>query len=254
MDGEYRLMLEISDESGWRKVIELAPSTKFTGGEFSVKEKVWFYNVQGVIDDLKKATGVERSTYYLSITPEVRVIASEVPLKVSSFMPAIGFNFTATEVLLRYQADEVVNQKEDFILTSEDQKDASIKLLGMDIPIVIGRYISGALLLIAGCAVGGIRWYDQKMMNTDDRKSLEYQYSDLIVDVNKIPAFENLIEVNSMESLIRMAEMNRVSVLLHEANDHEHFYVHIAEKTYHFLRVRPPVIIEENLSEGTNED
>ena len=254
MDGEYRLMLEISDESGWRRIIELVPSAKFTGGEFSVKEKVWFYNVQGVIDDLKKATGVERSTYYLRIYPEVRVIASTVPLKVSTFMPSIGFNFTATEVLLRYQADEVINQKEDFILTSEDQKDASIKLLGMDIPVVIGRYISGVLLVMAACAVGGIRWYDNKMMIADDRKSLDYQFGDLIVDVNKIPAMKNLIEVNSLERLIRMAEMNRVNVLLHEAKDQEHFYAQIADRYYHFQRVKPPVIVEEDLSEGSDED
>ena len=252
MDGEYRLMLEISDESGWRKIIELVPSTKFTGGEFSVKEKVWFYNVQGVINDLEKATGIERSTYYLIVYPEVRVIASEVPLKVSSFMPAIGFNFTATEVRLRHLDKDVVNQTEEFVLVSEDQTNASIKLLGLDIPVVVGRYISGAFLLLAAGAAGVLYWYDHKMSNANDRKSLGYQYGDLIIDVNVLPGFENLIEVDSLHALIKMAEMNRLNVMLCTDTDLYHFFLYLDGKTYKYQETIPPSLEEEIKSSDEN--
>ena len=212
-----------------------------------MKKKIWFYSIQDVIDEFRSATGVERSTYYLTIIPEVRVIASEVPLRVSTFSPEIGFAFTSNEVLLRNQAAEVVNQSEEFVLVNEDQKEASIRLVGIDIPIVIGRYISGGLLILATGAAVGIRWYDHKMTKAGGRTSLAYEYGDLIVDVNSIPEFNDLIEVDSLDSLIRMAEFNRTNVLLYMMDGLENFYVHSAGKSYRFRSKRLPVDGDEEL-------
>jgi signal peptidase I len=255
ISGEYRLALEISDESGWRREVELVPMTDFTTGSFQVEHNIWFYNIQTVIENFRNATGIDRTTYQISIVPEISVIASGNPLRVSTFTPNLDFSYTPVEVKLNRPMDEVIYQTEEFILATEGKEDAAITLFNRQIPVIAARYLAGLVMIIALGAAGGLYWHDSKMTGKGGREAANYVYGDLIVEIEHMSIRDTLIEVESFEGMVALAEQNRVNILLYEEDESDNYYINLPGETYHFKAERAiglKDIPEEN--KGRNED
>jgi hypothetical protein len=225
--------------------------TDFTSGSFELKHNIWFYNVQTVIDNFRNATGVDRTTYQISVLPEIRVIASENPLRVSTFTPKLEFVYSPVDVKPSQPVDEIVYQTEEFVLATEGKEDAAITVFGRQVPVVAARFISGLVMILALGAAGGLYWYDSKMTGSGGKEAANYTYGSLIVEIQQMPVRDTLIEVESLEGMVALAERNRVNILSYQDVETENYYIILPSETYIYKAERLPIL---DGSLGENED
>ena len=73
VSGTANLVAEVGDSTGWKRTIEMLPSTPFTGNAFIALGTLDLAQVQEIIAQYQQTTGVSWPTYTVSIVPSVQL-------------------------------------------------------------------------------------------------------------------------------------------------------------------------------------
>ncbi|MCP4143250.1 MAG: signal peptidase I [Chloroflexi bacterium] len=238
--GTYNLLARVSDDSGWKRTLELVPETAFDDNVFTISETLFLDDVQAFIDVLERETGIKRGRYTLSILSEIKIDGSLSELALQdTFSPAINFDISNLEVVLRNLSDadqDVLNPVEKRALTRVSYEQNRLNILGLRLPVLFARWLSVGIGLPAALFL--VFLLVQLYMSTQ-RSELErvrVWYGSMLVEARDIQMLDapRQVEIASMDDLANLAEQDQRSILhLPEGNLH-HFFVQTSEQLYHY--------------------
>ena len=240
INGTYTLMAIVSDESGWKRTLELTPETPFSGNVFTVSGTLALDKIQDFIDALETETGVERGRYSLSILSDIKIegALSELALQ-DSFSPEINFDITNLEVVLRKSANanqNVLNPIEKSALTRVSHEQNQLNILGLKIPVLLARWIALGIGIPAAffLILLLIRLYTSTQRSELERVRL--WYGSMLIEARDIQMLDTprQVEIASIDDLANLAEQDQRGILHLADGDSHHFFVQTAEQLYHY--------------------
>lgn len=234
--GEYKFWMEIQDDSGWRRRVELIPTTAFSGHSVEMEETVYFYDIQRLIDDFEGATLMERSAYRLTFIPEVDVImeGDNAP-RVSTFAPELRFLLSSLELRMIQSEDGDELSPSNEVIFSQQEADAStFSFLTYSIPVKAARWVFGLVMVISAAAAGYLYWTDMQITSNGGYAARKFAHGSLIVDVSKMPDIQEMTAVGSMEDLVALAERHRESIMHLQKDGLDHYFIKLPWDYYYY--------------------
>jgi signal peptidase I len=204
--GTYRLMAELSDVSGWKRVIELKPTTSWSGRSFAVDGTLDLVHVQALIDNFEQQIGTQHPQYMLAVVPEVRLQGRLVGETLSDdFAPRLEFQLDGRE--LRFQKESALQPVKPGLLKRAREQANTIVLLGLALEVARARQIALVVLALAlsGGALLALR--GRGATGDDQAAQIRRKYSPLLIDVRESSALAGtVVEVATIDDLARLAE------------------------------------------------
>jgi signal peptidase I len=233
VSGQYRLSMRVEDESGWRREIELIPLEEFTGDTLEITHKIWFTQVQTVIDKFEQAAQVRRGSYSLTIAPEIFVAEGLKDGLETTFTPELVFLYSPTEVQLTpISTENGLMQSEDVILTDQDSRPAAVQIGPISLPVNLGRWLM-AILAIAGIGAAGYFYRQDLQFRTEPGLGgIMYEYGHLVVDLEETTPAGPMAPVAGLQDLILIAEKQRQPIFHITQGEVEQFFVKLPHETY----------------------
>jgi len=239
--GTYRMVAELGDRTGWKRTIELAPETNFTGDSFVAGGVLDLAEVQSLIAILEEQSGVKNDRYSLTIRPDVAISGTikGTPFK-DTFAPALPMALDDVQLFMdapTQNATPLTPSTDGTVSTLVSQTN-SLRLLVFSLPVSVARAVSLAGLgLVAGFAGWLLTAFVRERNTREPGISMGggRLRSPLVNVKGKVPAPRTrVIDVASLEDLGRIAA--RIGgVILQEARPGYHaFFVHDMEITYRY--------------------
>jgi len=250
LHGSYQLFAEISNTKGWKRTLQLIPSTEFSGTSFTTVAEIQFSQLQEFIDVLEEQTGVREKRYTLNIRPEVAVEGVFVGQEISSkFTPELPFEFDDLAISLIYRTidDDPLHPSEIHMVSYKREAANTFKILGFDIGIPFARAISivGILVYIYGLVM--LVLYVNSTKKRGELSRINMMYGHKIVSITNVTFSQNLVEVDSIEELALIADQHQKTMMHINRDGIDYYFVQSFDITYLFrlivrgdVQVLPP--------------
>lgn len=214
--GSYQLVAEVSLENGWKRTLDLTPTTLFGGSEFNASAIVELSAVQAVIDGMQEATGVLADIYTLKILANVDYEADFEGLPISGSVEQ-PLEFRLTELQLQFISR---NSQIESIIPSTTVRDVladrslSIPIAGISVPY---RSIPQLAMYGVGVAMAGLLVMllaTVLVWQRGESARIRARYGQLIVDVryDELELADRVLTVGQFEDLARIAETEGLMV------------------------------------------
>jgi len=213
--GTYRLMAELSDAGGWKRTIELKPTTSWNGRSFAADGTLDLARVQALIDNFEQQIGAQHPQYLLAVVPEVRVQGRLAGESLSDdFAPRLEFQLDRQA--LRFQKESALQPVKPGLLKRPREQANTIVLLGLALEVARARQI--ALVVLALALSGGalLALSGRGATGNDQAARIQRKYGPLLIDVRESSALVGaVVEVATIDDLARLAERTG-RMILHE--------------------------------------
>ncbi|HEX9370852.1 MAG TPA: DUF5305 family protein [Roseiflexaceae bacterium] len=236
--GTYRLVAEVGAPNGWKRTIELQPTTAFSGGAFTASGVLDLAKVRALVDRFEQQTGLERQQYTLAIVPEVSIdgtLAGQA-LK-DEYAPRLEFRLDQTQMQLAGAGggtQDPLKPSKPGVLKYTHVEPNVIPLLFLKLEVPLARWISpGGLAL----ALAGLLWLGLPLLRAgrpDQAARIRSKYGALLIDVASSDqrAAARAVAIATIGDLARLAEKSG-QMILHEISGAAHRYsVHDGDRTY----------------------
>ena len=240
LSGTYRLLARVSDESGWKRTLELTPETAFSGNVFTVSETLALDKIQGFIDVLERETGVERGRYTLSILPEIQIegILNNLVLQ-DTFSPEINFDISNLEVILRNTSNgeqDILNPIKENALIYTSYEQNQMNILGLKIPVFLARWIALGVGIPSAFFLIFLLVKLYTSIQSSELERVQIWYGSMLVEARDIQMLDapRQVEMASIDDLANLAEQDQRPILHLPDNDSHHFFVQTPEQLYHY--------------------
>ena len=247
LDGNYQILLEVSEPNGWRRQIELAPVTEFQGDSFSTEVTINLGTILTLIERLKTNTTFTRQVFNVDIIPEVHVQGSLGDQTFEdTFVPILNFQLDDTQLYLAgsspfAEGTDHLNPVHSGFLPRQQQVPATLNILGLKPTVQTARWIAGvafgvSLLVIAAILVPFLRASIQS-----PSEKIRIQFNEILLDIRELPVKTacEVIELDRFEDLAKLAEKTGSMIFHHvEANQHT-YLLQDGDITYRFLLAEP---------------
>lgn len=244
--GSYQLTARIMDRtSGWTRTIPLQPVQLFTGESFSTQAPVDLCQVQTIVDEMQKQTGVTPNTYSLVISPQVVTEGLVKGLAVKDpFAPELTFQLDHVQAyLVRMDSkQDPLKPFQDGLVSDAHSEANTLKIFGLALKVAGARALAVMGLLIA---LLGLAWLGVMISRTahhDKETFVRMKYGSLLVNVlpGARPFLASAVDVASVDDLARLAERNN-AMILHEVQGKMHLYrVEGDQVTYRYTMMDGP--------------
>ncbi|MEW6404451.1 MAG: signal peptidase I [Chloroflexota bacterium] len=252
LSGSYQLLAEVSNAKGWKRTLQLAPSTAFTGTSFSMAAEVQFDQIQGFINALEEQTGVREKRYTLNIRPEVVVQGVVAGHEItSSFAPELTFEFDELAISLVYHSIDVdpLRPSQTNMVSYKTETANTFNILGFDIGVPFARAISVVGILVYLYGVVMLIWHVNSTKKRGELSRINMLYGHKIVSIANVTFSQDLVEVDSIEELAKIADQHQKAIM-HLSREGIHYYfVQAFDITYLFrllvsgdVHVLPPEV------------
>jgi len=234
--GIYRLIAEISDDTGWKRTLELRPSTPFTGTGFKNTNVVNLDRLQQLISHMQDSTKTKRPNYHVALEAQVFAVGSSGKNGWQDrFTPRLEFVFDETEMRLT-NLDQINQTKKDALMEPELQPN-QINLLLFKLDVMLARLgvIVGAVVVASGLVL-----VLYMRARTQPDLHIQSRYGSLLVAASHIERLPGImVEVASIDDLMKLAEREN-SVVLHstDAVGH-HYFLQAGETLFHYVLTLP---------------
>ena len=249
LSGSYRVLAQVSERNGWKRTLELQPETPFSGSRFSAQGELDLCQAVAMIGRLEELTGLQRTDYMVSILLPIDLQGSlgGQPLQ-DSITPRLDLGLDDSELyVLRdpTSSQDPLHWTRDNLLPETLRKNASLPILGLDLPVWLARLLAvlGLVVSIGGFVGIGVPLYRPGSEN--DIRSLRFRYGTLFVRVEdgaapRKASAASVTDLASMDDLVRLAEQTGLPVFEQAAGDEYHFSVVLEEQTYRYVVRQAP--------------
>ena len=230
--GTYRLMAEIGNSSGWQWTVELQPEAAFSGPTFTASGVVDLARVQALIDSVEQQTGLASQQYTLAIVPTVVVSGSLAGQSLRDvFSPRLVFQLDELQMQLALDSSSAADASDPLkpaqagLLKRAHEAPNTISLLGLALQISTARQLAvmGLVLSLAGMLGVGLLMF--RARQGDEASRIQLKYGPLLIAVHgsDLAANGRVIEVATMDDLVKIAERDG-RMILHQENGSSHYY------------------------------
>lgn len=240
VSGTYRLVAELSEVNGWKRTLELQPSTPFRGDELTARGVLDLPRVQSLLDGIEKQTGFERDSYTLAVVPEVKVqgaLAGQ-PLQ-DGFSPRLVFRLDPLQLQLAgdgaTDTDPLKPSKPGLLKLSSTAPN-TLPLLRFHLDVSTARLLS---LLGLALSLGGLAWLGALTLRVlgDEPSAIQARYGRLLIPVRgPVATGDRVVEVDGFDELVKLAARFGGPILHETDGDADRYYVQEAGLT---LRYEP---------------
>ena len=241
VSGSHQLYAHVLDEkSGWKRTIPLNQGGTFNGNAFASTGALDLCQVELLVASMEEQTGMRASNYKLEIIAPVLVSGFVSGTNITdSFIPTLTFRFDKVHFYLENsdKSDAAFTFKKSGASNGAiSQQTNYMTLLGLKFSVESVRILSIIGLLSSICIFGVIAVYVYTLVKEDPEYLLRLKYSNLLVEVQGT-TFEPtppVIDVDSMETLAKLAE-NHNAMILHIAHPFLNDYlVQTTQSTYRY--------------------
>jgi signal peptidase I len=231
VEGDVSGYLRIdAGETGWTRTLSLIDADPFEGTTASVVLPVDVGAIRSLIAIAEEQTGFAPSRYQLAVVTRVdisgeadgpldEVFLAELPMELTSTM------LTVSETL---NTSETVTEPEEMVVANR------LELLGLSLPVSLGRTVLGAALGVLLAAGGAYGLAVRRRLGGGPVAWIRLRYGPLIVPVTTPPSQDSKpVEVTSISDLVRLARGAEQMVFHHQVSPGEHlFFVPDGAVTY----------------------
>lgn len=229
--GSLQLLAEVSDATGWAYPIEITPATNFNGPDFTISGIIELNQIQEIIDNLEKQTGVNNAAYYLNIKPDVHlrgVIANRE--FEDDFSPILIFTIDNLTMKLPHKNDDALNDllnpSSQGVLNGTRSVANTISFWGIDFNVLFLRMVS-----IYGIVFSFIllAWFGNKYLGTQNQNEItkiKLQFGITFIDIkDSFFLAKNAIEIENLKELATIAAREQSTIYHRQLDTSHHYYV-----------------------------
>ena len=241
--GTSALRAEVSSPNGWKRSLELQPVRPFESTEAAVRGTLRLDRIRALLGKVEQATGLAEGSYTVALVPEIEVRGTVAGAALeTTYSPRLPF--TLDDLQLRLQAPEQepaetpgqgdpttpLRPTEDGSIEVERTAPSTLALPKLDVSVESGRT---AALAGGASALGGLLVALVLLLlgrGAGEAARIRSRYGQWLVPVARSHrrAYDEVVEVTSMEKLVELAQRYD-RMILHEESDLGHSY-RIAEE------------------------
>jgi signal peptidase I len=246
--GTIGLTAEVSNVSGWTRPVPLADPATFEGGTATASGTLDLAALVEMTRRLEEATGVVGGQYTLTVTPDVELngTLSGRPLT-ESFTPSLRFLLDPLQIQLLPEGQPEPGAQPSNSLTpssgSSVRIDSDVPRMFSFAGVSVGLPpLRAGVLALAGCALVGLLMMGISRLRARRRGEsarIEARFGKWLIPVHTdtLPSLNRFVEVESFDSLVRLAE-HYGHVILHEDRQGAHaYFVEESGVTYRYRAV-----------------
>jgi len=254
--GNSRLVAEISDTSGWKRALELQPTTDFSGATFAAQGSIDLAHVQALIDTFERQTGIQRQQYALALVAHTVVegTLSGQELR-DEFAPRLEFLLDRQQLQLAQSSGDARKpfaQSQQGLLKRTSQQPNTLLLLGLTLEVASARRIAlaGLCLALGGTLLLG--YLMRRARPGDEPARILRKYGPLLIIIrdSQPVAGATIVDVSTIDDLAKLAEQHGL-MIMHAPHDVGHsYFVYDGKLAYRYRIASPADGMATNLEDG----
>jgi signal peptidase I len=242
--GTAGLAMEIGQDSGWQRTVQLTPPAPFNGDQATVAATVDLGDVQRFIDSFSAQTGVHNTLYTLALVPQVQVQGDVADQTMSdTFAPRLQFTLDPNQLVLNRPPDsgDPLRPVQDGSVTRPASVANVFSILGLHLPVSTARLITLPAFLLAGLIAIAFAQPVLAARHEDEAAKIGARYGSMLLNVHRQTAGapERLVELDSIDDLAKVAGKEG-RMILHSNGGGPHQYVVADGETLYRYRAAPP--------------
>lgn len=242
VSGTVALAVELSSSNGWTRTVPLGEPVELRGAAASVDAPLDLVQLRGLLAEVEEATGISGGTYTVTLVPTVEVagyaageqVRDDFTTRHELALDRNQLRPRSTDTLVEVDGEPVLRTDTAGAVTTDERRDATFSILGRHVAVGMVRVASlvaggaAVVLLLAGLVylrVAGPR-------TAADR--IRAKYGRRIVDVDGGEGGEarTIIDVSTMEALVRLADHHDRLILHHRSDSGDTFMVDAHDTLY----------------------
>ncbi|MDZ4158537.1 MAG: signal peptidase I, partial [Anaerolineaceae bacterium] len=252
--GSYQVVAEVSNESGWRRTMALQPPTSFEGAEFQTQMKLDVCAARNMIAQMQELTGVQNNRYALVVKPTVQVSGhlNGRPMN-ADFAPELMFRVEPEQIYLAgsdLEETDPLKPAEAGLLAGFTTIPNTISLFSLALPVTVGRTLAILALALAGVGLGVRGYTINRAQDSDERMHARLMLGPRVVesDGKLVFSHERVIDLSSVDDLVRLAELLGAIVFYHEEDHFASYFVRDDWVVYRYQKqVAQPMVRTETV-------
>jgi hypothetical protein len=243
--GSSRLVAEVGDASGWKRAIELQPSTDFSGTTFTARGSIDLARVQALIDTFEQQTGIQRQQYTLALVARTVVQGSLSGQELrDEFAPRLEFLLDQQQLQLAQAsggASEPFAQSQQGVLKRSRQQPNSLLLLGLTLEVASARRVAlaGLCLALGGALLLG--YLMRRAAQGDEPARIRHNYGPRLIAIrdSQPGAGAAIVDVATIDDLAKLAEQHGLMILHARHGAEQRYFVYDGNLAYRY-RIADP--------------
>ncbi len=238
--GSSRLVAEVGEAGGWKRAIELQPSTDFKGNTFTAQGSIDLARVQALIDHFEQQTGIQRQQYALTIVARTTVqgVLSGQELR-DEFQPRLEFVLDRQQLQTaqtRGGTNDPFAQSQQGMLKRSRQQPNTLAPLGFTLEVASARRMALAGLCLA---LGGALLLGRQMRRAaqgDEPARIQHTYGPLLIAIRDSQPSTSaaVVDVSTIEDLAKLAEQHGSMILHARRGDKHDYFVYHGDLAYRY--------------------
>jgi signal peptidase I len=229
MQGTTRLLAVLDDGNGWKRTLALQGAQVFHGSVVSTTGVLDLAQIQRFITRLEQQAALPAQQYKLAVVPEIAVHGTLAGQKLQDeFTPRLMFRLDSLRMQL-VQEDTSANPLHPLkqgVIERPDRAQNTLAFFNVMLAVSTVRYWSliGLGLALVGIFASGFLLL--RSSGVDEAAHIQAKYSGLLIAVRAyiMSSDRRLVEVATIEDLVRLAERAGQSIL-HQVEHTTHSYV-----------------------------
>ena len=241
LTGSYRLFVEVRQPNGWKRTLELQPTTLFAGNGFSTTQSLTLADIDRLVDDLETATEIRTDVSMLHIVAEVNIEGQLDGIPFTTTLEQ-AIDFLITDLQVQFSPANSVLEAFDTTTVSrpmEVPRRLSVPIVGVGIAYSAFPEVglAGAVLGSLGLAV--VLGATFLVWREGERARIHARHGHRMVDVgDEVDAGERPLDVKQFDDLVRIADRDGLVIIHHEDALADEYFVFEGEVTYRHTRWR----------------
>jgi signal peptidase I len=240
LHGSYDLVAEVGDAGGWKRAIELQPSTDFSGDTFTAHGSIDLARVQALIDHFEQQTGIQRQQYALAIMARTTVqgVLSGQELR-DEFAPRLEFLLDRQQLQIaqtRSSTNDPLAQSQQGVLKRSRQQPNTIAPLGLTLEVASARRmaLAGLCLALGGALLLGYQM--RRAAHGDEPARIRHTYGPLLIAIrdSQPGTAAAVVDVSTIDDLAKLAEQHGSMILHAQHGDEHHYFVYHGNLAYRY--------------------
>jgi len=240
--GTVALAVELSSSNGWTRTVPLGDPVELRGAAATVEAPLDLVQLRELLGEVEEATGISGGAYTVTLVPTVHLTGHAAGEEVrddftSRHELALDRNQLrprSADTLTEVDGEPVLRTDATGAVTTDETRGATFSILGRHVEVALVRTAS---LVTAGLAlvllvVGLVYLRVAGPRTTADR--IRARYGRRIVDVDGGEGGEarTIIDVSTMEALVRLADHHDRLILHHRSESGDTFMVDAQDTLY----------------------